>query len=88
MLTFPRSKFVDENNTWTQLDHVQSEFKELIDAYFNDPAGRMAEEAGDLIHSVETFLRILQERQGINLDEVQRHIQEKNRQRGYYGNPT
>lgn len=84
MLTFPRSIFTDTNSPWAQLDHIQSELKELIDAYLTEPTGRVAEEAGDLLHSVETFLRILQERQGINLTDVQRHIENKNRERGYY----
>ena len=83
-MNFPRTKFVDKNGIFLQLEHIESELKELIDAYWNDPIARVAEEATDLFHSVESLRRILQEKHGINLTEVDRLVTEKNRARGYY----
>lgn len=83
-MIFPRTKFVDENGLFQQLNHIQSEIKELFDAYFNEPSGRIAEEAFDLIHSVETLLHKLEEEYGVNLDAVRDHVRSKNAARGYY----
>jgi NTP pyrophosphatase (non-canonical NTP hydrolase) len=81
---FPRTTFADKNGLWEQLNHIQSELKELFDAYFNEPSGRVAEEAVDLVHSVETLLHILEERYGVNVDYVRDHVKAKNQTRGYY----
>jgi len=83
---FERTKFVDENGLWEQLNHIQSEVREVFDAYFNEPTGRVAEEAMDLIHSVETLLHILEERYAVDLDCIRDHVRSKNTARGYYGN--
>lgn len=84
MYHFPRTKHVDTASPYEQLQHIKSEMAELERAYLHEPKDRVAEEALDLIHSAETFLRILQERQGIDIESIQRRVIDKNRQRGYY----
>ena len=77
-------KFIKLNGLYSQIEHIQSELKELIDAFFHEPSGRVAEEAFDLIHSVETLLLILEEKHGVVLDAVRDHVKSKNAVRGYY----
>jgi hypothetical protein len=38
----------------------------------------------DKYHSCETGLRILQEKHGINLNDLRRRVERKNFERGYY----
>ena len=83
MYSFPETTFTS-NAPLIQLDHIRSEMKELIEAYDAEPIIRVAEEALDLIHSCETFLRILEQRQGIDVSILHDLVVEKNRQRGYY----
>lgn len=81
---FPRTVFVDQNGLFAQLNHIQSELGELFEAYFTEPTGRVAEEAMDLVHSVETLLHILEERYAVKLDYVRDYVESKNAARGYY----
>jgi NTP pyrophosphatase (non-canonical NTP hydrolase) len=83
-MIYPRSRFVDTNGLFLQLEHIQSELKELMAAYWTEPKERVAEEAADLKHSVETLQRILQEKNGFNITDIDKQVIEKNRSRGYY----
>jgi hypothetical protein len=80
---FPETRFTC-NSPFIQLDHVRSEVKELCEAYDNESIVRVAEEALDVIHSLETFLRILEQRQQVSVSILHDLVIEKNRQRGYY----
>lgn len=82
-LTFPRTKFVTSNGLHAQIAHISSEIAEVNDAFHNEPIERVAEELVDLYHSVETALRIIDERY-VCLDAVAEKVAEKNMRRGYY----
>jgi hypothetical protein len=81
---FPRSKFVDKNGIFNQIEHIDSELKELLDAFFHEPTQRIAEECRDLLHSVETLSRILMEFSDIDISATDKAIIQKNKDRGYY----
>lgn len=81
---FPRAKFVDENDITDQAIHVCSEAIETLAPGRIRDFEHMAEEMMDCLHSCETGLRILQEDHGINLNEVRRAVERKNREREYY----
>jgi hypothetical protein len=83
MYRFPETRFTT-NGPYVQLAHIRSELKELVDAYENEPIVRVAEEALDLIHSCETLLRILEQRQLVDVPVLHDLVVEKNRLRGYY----
>ena len=80
--TFPRTNFVD-NSLFDQLEHVKSELDETIQAYLHEPIERAAEELVDLYHSVETALRIIDERY-VPIKVIIAQVEKKNRERGYY----
>lgn len=83
---FPRTRFVDTNTLKEQLDHAAGE---LMEAFTALEAGesdlRVAEEIVDTWHSLEGGLRIMLEKLGVNIDDVTRFVEQKNRVRGYYG---
>lgn len=82
---FPKTKFADENGVYEQLQHVQSEIKEMFEAYFNEPdIDIFAGEAMDASHSIETLLRILEEKRGVNLSKIRCLTERKNMLRHYY----
>lgn len=81
---FPRARFVDENGIVGQAYHVESELSEVWETVTLPDILRTAEEAMDLLHSVETFLHILAEKHGVNLDVVSSSVILKNQARGYY----
>lgn len=80
--TFPRTIHVDQPLI-DQLQHVKSELDETMQAYLNEPIERVAEELVDLYHSVETALRIIDERY-IPVKVTVALVEKKNRERGYY----
>ncbi len=82
--TFPRAKFVDENGLIGQVLHMATEQEEIEETMLTPDIDHTAEEIMDKYHSCETGLRILQEKHGINLDELQRRVERKNHVRGYY----
>lgn len=78
---FPAVKYAKENNALRQSEHVSEEYHE----YYNTLIGsdEEKEEAMDLYHSLETLFRIW-ERDGVDMDAVQKNVFKKNRGRGYY----
>jgi len=84
---YPRIKFVDGSTFFEQLEHVESELREVKRATSEE---EQVMELMDLQHSVETAVRIVQERHWINVEECRHKVIEKNRKRGYYdtGNGT
>jgi hypothetical protein len=79
--SFPRTTFVDSNGLFEQITHIETEMAEVKHAYLNEPPERLVEELVDLYHSVETALRIMDERY-VPIPHLD--VQEKNRARGYY----
>jgi predicted DNA-binding protein len=81
--TFPRTTFATSNGLFEQLNHIGSELSEVNQAFLNEPIERVAEELVDLYHSVETALRIIDERY-VLIVAVAEKVAEKNLRRGYY----
>lgn len=81
--TFPRTIFVDENNIFGQVAHINSEANEAFREIPNN-IRTLALEIMDTYHSAETGLRILQEKHGINLLELRDETFGKNDARSYY----
>jgi hypothetical protein len=84
ILNFPRTQYVDINGIVGQCDHILSEANEALDSALAPDINHTAMEVMDALHSCETALRILQEKHGINLNEVERAVLAKNKARGYY----
>ncbi len=78
---YPRVKFVDSSELYEQLGHIESELGE-IERATNKHEHIM--EIFDLQHSVETVIRILQEKHGVDVEAYRQAVIEKNRRRGYY----
>lgn len=81
---FPRVKFCDSNGIMNQLAHIRSEVAEVTEAAYTPDIHHTAIEAMDCLHCVESLLRILREKYGINLNEIRRETEAKNRERKYY----
>ena len=81
---FPRTRFVDENGITSQVLHMGSEQAEIEQSVFTPDIEHTAEEVMDKLHSCETALRILQEKYGINLNDLRRRVERKNQVRNYY----
>lgn len=81
---FPRTRFVDSNGIAGQLHHTGSEYMEAIEALGLPDIYHTAEEMMDVCCSNETSLRILVEKYGVDLDELRRNVEVKNRVRGYF----
>ena len=81
---FPRTRFVDENDIVKQIQHMSSEQVEIEQDLHNPDINILAMEIMDKYHSCETALWILQEKYGINLNELQRAVERKNHARNYY----
>lgn len=81
--TFPRTIFADKNCLYDQLQHIQSELKEVEEAYLTEPVERVAEELVDLYISIETAFHIIED-QYIQIGPVMEKVLEKNLRRGYY----
>ncbi len=80
---FPPVKGLEEFADQEQLAHINTEVIELIEAWEDGGRYNMALEAMDVIHAVETFLRM----KGIIgevADYYRDECEHKNRVRGYY----
>ena len=80
---FPPIKGLDEFTDEEQLAHINTEIIELLEAWEDNDRYHMALEAMDVIHAVETFLRM----KGITgevADYYRDECERKNRIRGYY----
>lgn len=82
--SFPRTRFVDENDLIAQVLHMATEQAEIEESMLLPDIQHTAEELMDKYHSAETGLRILQEKHGINLCELRRTVERKNHARKYY----
>ena len=80
---FPRIKFADENTLHTQLQHFASEYIEIVERIEHGDMWGITEEVIDMMHSAETWLRIV-ERHGVDVDAEISKVIEKNRARNYY----
>ena len=81
---FPATWFSEINTQDQQLNHIYSEFTEVVKA---KSVHEKVMETLDLIHSAETYLRMLEEElneEGVSLEEAISNIIKKNEQRGYY----
>lgn len=81
---FPRTRFVDDNGIVGQVLHMATEQEEIERAMLTPDIDHTAEEVMDKYHSCETALRILQEKYGINLNDLRRRVERKNQERKYY----
>lgn len=84
IFNFPRAIFVNKNGIVGQCFHIESELRELQESITEPDIFHTAEEAIDLLHSIETLLRILEEKHGVDLNDVGDYVQAKNKRRGYY----
>lgn len=84
MFHFPRTKFVDENGAFKQLQHLSSEVDELVAAFHTPDVVHTLKEAFDVIHSAETFIRIFSDHYDVDLEEIKASVIDGNRSRGYY----
>lgn len=81
---FPRIKFCDECDLHTQLKHFASECIEIVERIEHGDMPGITEEVLDMLHSAETWIRIV-ERHGVDIDAEISKVIEKNRARNYYG---
>lgn len=81
---FPPVRFVDENNIYGQVAHIQTEADEAFRELSTGDIDALADEIMDAMHSCETALRILEKRHGIDVKAVMMRVYEKNEKRGYY----
>jgi hypothetical protein len=81
---FPRTKFVDETDLYTELEHLEEEAGEVKDALFECDLDHLAEELWDFNQNAESALRILEEKYGINTLKARLEVIKKNEGRGYY----
>lgn len=84
IFNFPRTKFVNSGAIIKQINHMESEAKESLEAAFTPNIDHTAEEIMDTLHSCESALRIMEEFHGVNLSKVRRDVETKNALRGYY----
>ena len=81
---FPPMNGLENFTVQEQLAHISQETGECIAAFYDDDEYGMVSEAMDVIHAVETLLRM----KGIiedKADELRNDVEYKNRIRGYYG---
>lgn len=86
LYTFPKYK-----NPVTSLEqsiYVANEALELLEAETDEFGTIEAEaaEAMDVIHAAETYLRCIEKKHFVDLQEVYDYVLEKNQKRGYYNN--
>ena len=85
--TFPETIFAQKNSLSNQIIHLESECREVSQAFFSEPKiERVVEELLDVIHSAETALRIIQRQHDVSLNKAIRDILRKNMERNYYDN--
>jgi NTP pyrophosphatase (non-canonical NTP hydrolase) len=88
-MLFPKTVFVEENTIEKQLEHIGTEFQEIVEEVYPQLRNgknydAIAGELWDLIQSAETALRILDEQHGVEINLIRQGVYEKNRARRYY----
>lgn len=83
---FPRAKFVETMTVQEQVSSIAKEYGEVLDEFARPPVNydNVAIELFDLIHRCETALRILQEKNKVDVNGAREFVVQKNRIRGYY----
>jgi hypothetical protein len=88
--TFPETKFVSTNTPFQQVRHIVSEIFEVCVDLWKGQHYKAMVECYDVIHSVETLIRILARRFEWTLaiewqaESLKKVVEDKNRRRGYY----
>jgi hypothetical protein len=83
---FPATRFANENSLEQQLVHIISEMDEVSQAYNEESPERLTEEIFDLLHSVETAIRMIEKEMGKkDMAKIELSVWKKNLERGYYG---
>ena len=86
MNRFPRTIFIKQNTIQQQMPVITGELKEVYDEFL---AGQMnyhnvAVELNDMKQAIDTALEILKEQKGVDLDQAEKDMLEKNDVRSYY----
>jgi hypothetical protein len=86
---FPRTIFVSRNSLWRQWWHLLSEVLEIGKGIWlsrKTPLdyNHIAREAWDVKHSAESLLRILEQKNGVDVIGLQGSVLVGNLERGYY----
>lgn len=81
---FRRTKFVGINGINEQLEHIRSEIREIEWEIEEGTLFSLLGEVIDLAHSVETLIRILQEKYNMDIEKARAAVVAKNKERGYY----
>ena len=81
---FPPMKGLENFTVQEQLAHISQETGECIAAFYDGDEYDIVSEAMDIIHAVETLLR-MKGIVGDKADELRNTVEHKNRIRGYYG---
>lgn len=84
LYNFPRVRFASTNSLEGQALHIHSEGKEVRKAAKSGNLDHLDEEVMDCMHSCETYLRMRQERNGLDVRALMHRVAEKNDARGYY----
>lgn len=74
-----------DNTLVRQYNKILEEVAEFQRAWAMINTARVDEEAMDIMHACETYFRI-RERQGVDVENIRQQVENKNRNRGYYGN--
>ena len=80
---FPPIKGLENFTKQEQIAHINTEVMELMEAFYAGDNWMIAVEAMDIIHAVETFLR-MSGIVGDVADMYRKECENKNRIRGYY----
>lgn len=81
---FPKIESTNEGSLFNQIDKIKEEVKEFETAFYSDKIERVTEEAVDILHAVETLLRMLEIKYDADIPAAIAAVQIKNRDRGYY----
>ena len=86
MNRFPVTKFVKTNTIQQQMPVIAGELKEVYDEFMAPTVNyhKVAIELLDLIQAAETGLEILKEQRGVDLNQAEEDMLQKNEERGYY----
>ena len=81
---FPAVANIKDIQAFEQMDKVNEEVAEANDAYITESNERFVEELLDVIHAIETEIRIVMP-DPEKVEEARQRVIEKNARRGYYG---
>lgn len=86
MSRFPRTKFVNTNTIQQQMPVITGELTEVYDEFMGRPVDyhKVAVELNDVKQAIDTALEILKEQKGVDIDQAEKDMLEKNDVRGYY----